>query len=78
MRIPLYNRLIFNKIIGVPRINSLSPHPTRYHAVPLLLNLMESHDYHVRMVLLEHLVQFTPLCPREELVGSLLPEVQYT
>ncbi|CAI8058055.1 Protein-associating with the carboxyl-terminal domain of ezrin [Geodia barretti] len=46
-----------------------------YHAVPLLLNLMESHDYHVRMVLLEHLVQFTPLCPREELVGSLLPEV---
>ena len=46
-----------------------------YHAVPVLLNLMESHDYHVRMVLLEHLLQFAPLCPREELVGSLLPEV---
>ena len=36
---------------------------------------MESHDYHVRMVLLEHLLHFAPLCPREELTTSLLPEV---
>ena len=46
------------------------------HAVPLLLNLMENHDYHVRMVLLEHLLHFAPLCPESELTSSLLPEVQ--
>lgn len=54
---------------------SVRPSLFSYHVVPLLLNLMENHDYHVRMMLLEHLMQFAPLCPEDELLFSLLPEV---
>ena len=43
--------------------------------LPLLLNLLECHDYHVRMVLLQNLINFAPLCPKDELTNSVLPEV---
>ena len=47
----------------------------RSHVIPVLLNLLESRDQHVRLILLAHLGGYAPLCEREELVGVVLPEV---
>ena len=47
----------------------------RSHVVPLVLNLLESRDYHVRLTLLAHLGGYAPLCDHEDLVGVVLPEV---
>lgn len=43
--------------------------------IPLLLDLLESREYHVRLTLLHHLRHFAPLCDQEELMGVVLPEV---
>ena len=47
----------------------------RVHLVPLLLDLLESREYHVRLTLLDHLGHFAPLCDHEDLVSVVLPEV---
>ena len=51
------------------------PPPHRSHVIPLLLNLMESREYHVRFTLLPHIKDFASLCTQEDLVGTVLPEV---
>ena len=48
---------------------------SRAHLLPLLLNLMESRECHVRMTLLHHLGGFVSLCSNDELMGMVLPEV---
>ena len=57
---------------------TLCPHPTSScHVLPLLLNLLESRDLHVRLVLLENISGFAPIIRREELTDTVLPEVNY-
>lgn len=46
------------------------------HVVPLLLNLMECREAHVRLVLLEHIACYAPICPQGELIDVVLPEVR--
>ncbi len=43
--------------------------------IPILLNLLESRNQHVRLTLLAHVRGYAPLCEEEELVGVVLPEV---
>ena len=45
------------------------------HILPLLLNLLESREFHVRMILLAHLPSFACVIPQQELVNTVLPEV---
>ncbi len=47
----------------------------RSHIIPVLLNLLESRDQHVRLTLLAHLGGYAPLCEEEELVSVVLREV---
>ena len=45
------------------------------HILPLLLNLLESRELHVRMTLLAYLPSFACVIPQQELVSVVLPEV---
>ena len=47
----------------------------RAHILPLLLDLLETRDSHVRLVLLEHIESFAYLCSSEDIKEFLLPEV---
>lgn len=47
----------------------------RSHVIPLILNLLESRECHVRLILLAYVGSFAPLCDQEDLEGVVLPEV---
>ena len=50
-------------------------HSHSAHILPLLLNLLESRELHVRMILLSHLPSFAAIIPQHELLATVLPEV---
>ena len=48
----------------------------RSNVLPLLLNMLECREYHVRLVLLQYLHSFCYLCSKEDLCNVVLPEVR--
>ena len=59
----------------MPSLPPPHTHTISAHILPLLLNLLESRELHVRMTLLFHLPSFASIIHQQELVSTVLPEV---